>query len=72
MTSFLEMFSPRKAWGRLWDTLRPTVTEFEQKVRERLEERYKCHVYDRALPTVKSVGESGFDEGDASVQHPEM
>jgi hypothetical protein len=70
MISFLEMFSPRKAWGRLWDTPRPTVTDFEHEERERLEERYKCRVYDRALPTVKSVGESGFDEGDACVQTP--
>jgi hypothetical protein len=33
-------------------------------------DRYKCREHDRALPPAKSVGESGFEEGDACAQTP--
>ena len=62
MTSFLEYFSPLRAWGRLWDTPRPRVADHGSGEDSRFEEMLK---YD-TIPTLTPGVESGFGEGEVS------
>jgi hypothetical protein len=67
MSSFLETFSPRKAWSRLWDATRPSVMSLGERESERFEDRYRHDSY--SLPTL-TPGESGFGESDVGGQTP--